>query len=142
MSLTLTTPALLFPAISLLLLAYTNRFLAIASLIRGLHQKYQEDKNPVIYGQIKNLKTRLVLIRNMQALGIFSLFLCVFCMFILFAGYITTGQVVFSISLLMLMLSLLLSLIEIQISVKALNLQLGDLLKNGAPDIDKGQEAD
>jgi len=82
-------------------------------------------------GQIKNLKNRLVLIRNMQALGIFSLFLCVFCMFILYAGYIEVGEAVFGASLLLLMASLLLSLIEIQISVKALNLQLSDLQKDG-----------
>jgi len=127
MELTLTTPALLFPAISLLLLAYTNRFLAIASLIRGLHAEYQQSRSQLIIGQLRNLRRRLVLIRNMQALGISSLFLCVFCMFILYAGQPLVGEVVFGISLLLLMLSLLLSIVEIQISVKALNLQLSDL---------------
>jgi hypothetical protein len=38
--LSLTTPALLFSAISLLLLAYTNRFLAYASVVRNLHARY------------------------------------------------------------------------------------------------------
>jgi hypothetical protein len=127
MEITLTTPALLFPTISLLLLAYTNRFLAIASLIRGLHSKYQENHDPIIFRQIKNLRKRVLLIRNMQAFGIVSLFLCVLCMFLLFWGKIWAGEIVFSISLILMMCSLSLSLWEIQISVKALNLQLIDI---------------
>lgn len=124
---TLTTPALLFPAISLLLLAYTNRFLAIASLIRKLHSDYQENHDKLIIGQIDNLRKRVILIRNMQALGISSLFLCVLCMFLIFAGEYFIGKVVFGISLLLLLASLGLSVREIQISVHALNIQLSDL---------------
>ena len=127
MDISLTTPALLFPAISLLLLAYTNRFLAIASLIRGLHAQYQKERNKMLFSQIKNLKLRLVLIRNMQALGISSLFICVLCMFLLYAGQLFIGEIVFGISLVFLMISLALSVWEIQISVKALNIQLSDL---------------
>ncbi len=123
----LTTPALLFPAISLLLLAYTNRFLTIASLIRKLHSDYKSNPDQLIMGQLENLRKRVVLIRNMQALGICSLFLCVFCMFLIFAGEFMIGQIVFGISLLLLMASLGLSIREIQISVKALNIQLSDL---------------
>jgi hypothetical protein len=130
MDITLTTPALLFPAISLLLLAYTNRFLAIAALIRGLHSNYKESKSDLILGQIKNLKQRLVLIRNMQAYGILSLFLCVLCMFILFYGEIELGKIIFGISLVLLLVSLALSIYEIQISVKALNLHLSDIEKD------------
>jgi len=123
----LTTPALLFPAISLLLLAYTNRFLTLANLIRKLHTDYQSEPDQQIIGQIKNLRKRVVLIRNMQALGISSLFLCVFCMFLIFAGKLMAGNVVFGISLLLLMASLALSIREIQISINALNIQLSDL---------------
>jgi hypothetical protein len=126
MEITLTTPALLFPAISLLLLAYTNRFMALANLIRGLKNRYASTHSRLVYGQIENLRTRLVLIRNMQAFGIASMFGCVFCMFILFAGYIVIGQYVFGLSLLLLMVSLALALREIQISVKALELELND----------------
>lgn len=124
---TLTTPALLFPAISLLLLAYTNRFLAIASLIRKLHSEYKEHRDLLVIGQIKNLRKRVVLVRNMQTLGISSLFLCVLCMFLIFAGEYFAGKVIFGISLLMLLGSLGLSVHEIQISIKALNIQLSDL---------------
>lgn len=125
--LTLTTPALLFPAISLLLLAYTNRFLAIANLIRKLHSDYKETPDTLIMGQIKSLRSRVVLIRNMQAFGISSLFCCVLCMFLIFAGTHLISEIVFGIALLLLLVSLGLSLHEIQISVKALNIQLSDL---------------
>ena len=127
MEISLTTPALLFPAISLLLLAYTNRFLTIAGLIRRLHSEYQESPSGIILGQIKNLRTRVNLIKNMQSLGILSLFLCVLCMFLLFAGEYVAGKWIFGVSLILLLLSLGLSVREIQISVNALNIQLSDL---------------
>ncbi len=127
MEFNLTTPALLFPAISLLLLAYTNRFLAVASLIRGLHRRYQENPDQLVKGQIKNLRRRLYLIRNMQALGILSLFLCVLCMFVLFADEQRWGSYIFGVSLILLMASLALSIREIQISIRALKLELSDM---------------
>jgi hypothetical protein len=133
--LTLTTPALLFPAISLLLLAYTNRFLAVAALIRQLHSAFKENPNSIIIGQIESLRQRVVLIRNMQAFGISSLFSCVLCMFLIFAGEYTFGEIVFGIALILLLISLGLSLREIQISVKALNIQLSDLEANEATNI-------
>ncbi len=127
MDINLTTPALLFPAISLLLLAYTNRFLALATLIRTLHTKYKEDPHDVILGQIKNLRKRVILIRNMQAFGVLSLLLCVVCMFLLFANEQIAGRYTFGVSLILLIISLALSVYEIQISVKALKLQLSDM---------------
>ena len=127
MDINLTTPALLFPAISLLLLAYTNRFLTLATLIRTLHAKYKEDPHDVILGQIKNLRKRVILIRNMQAFGVLSLLLCVVCMFLLFADEQIAGRYTFGVSLILLIISLGLSVYEIQISVKALKLQLSDM---------------
>ncbi len=129
MEISLTTPALLFPAISLLLLAYTNRFLAIATLIRNLHEKYESEPNKILIEQIRNLRKRVYLIRNMQFLGVSSLLLCVVCMFVLFWGQMEVGQWLFGISLVFLMFSLSLSVIEIQISVKALNIQIGKMEK-------------
>ena len=110
-----------------MLLAYTNRFVALASLIRSLKSRYATTQSHLVYGQIENLRIRLVLIRNMQAFGISSMFGCVFCMFILFAGYSTLGKYVFALSLLLLMISLALALREIRISVRALELELNDL---------------
>jgi len=129
MTISLTTPALLFPAISLLLLAYTNRFLAIAALIRNLHAKYTQEHDHKVKAQIANLKKRLVLIRNMQLLGISSLFFCVASMFIIYQEFQLIGSYIFGFSLLLLMISLALSIREIQISVKALNIQLSDMEK-------------
>lgn len=129
MEITLTTPALLFPAISLLFLSYTNRFLAIATLIRNLHSKYETEQSRELTKQIKNLKLRVTLIRNMQVLGVVSLLLCVVCMFFLFEGWILAGKWVFATSLVLLIGSLTLSTIEIMISTKALNIQLGDMEK-------------
>jgi hypothetical protein len=130
MEITLTTPALLFPAISLLLLAYTNRFLTLATLIRSLHGKYMEKPDEKIYGQIKNLRLRVKLIRNMQVLGVLSLLLCVVCMFVIFRGNLKFTEFIFGVSLILLILSLAVSAWEIQISVKALNIQLSDLEKH------------
>ena len=93
MELNLTTPGLLFSAISLLLLAYTNRFLSIANLIRTLHRNYLETNDKGAKAQIKNLQKRIRLIKNMQLLGIASLFLSVFCMVALFAGLILLGKI-------------------------------------------------
>ena len=127
MELTLTTPALLFPAISLLLLAYGNRFLALASLMRDLYSRYKTQPDPRIKGQLSNLQYRIVIIRNMQACGVASFFGCVLCMFVLFAGQVTLGKWIFGGSLLLLLLSLGLSLREIQVSIDALTLQIADL---------------
>lgn len=127
MELNLTTPGLLFSAISLLLLAYTNRFLSLANLIRTLHHRYKETGDKGAKAQIDNLHKRVGLIKNMQLLGIGSLFLSVFCMVSLFAGLVMIGNILFGISLIMLLISLGMMMIEIQISVKALNIQLDDM---------------
>ncbi|MCH8535516.1 MAG: DUF2721 domain-containing protein [Flavobacteriaceae bacterium] len=127
MEISLTTPALLFPAISLLLLAYTNRFLALAALIRNLQQRYKETKDNNIKAQISNLQKRVYLIKNMQLTGIASLLLCVVSMFAIYESWNTIGSLIFGVSLVLLMLSLIFSIIEIQISVKALNIQLSNM---------------
>lgn len=130
MEINVTTPALLFPAISLLLLAYTNRFLTLATLIRELHARYKKEKDVLIPGQIANLRYRVNLIRDMQGFGVLSLLLCVVCMFALFAGWELAGRYIFGISLILMIISLGLSLREIQVSVGALNLRLHDLEEN------------
>lgn len=123
----LTTPALLFPAISLLLLAYTNRFLVIAQLIRQLHVKYQESARDVVIRQITNLRIRVVLIRRMQVMGVCSFILCALSMFLVFIKLIFSAQIVFGCSLFMLGLSLLASLYEIMISTKAIEIEIEDM---------------
>jgi hypothetical protein len=127
MEFNLTTPALLFPAISLLLLAYTNRFLALATVIRKLRDEYKTTPDSVRLGQIDNMHRRVHLIQNMQFLGVLSLLLCTICMFLLFMGLVIPAECIFAIALASMIFSLLLSLMEIHISVKALDLHLRDL---------------
>jgi len=128
MEISLSTPALLFPAISLLLLAYTNRFLALAAVIRGLHQSFRANPEQTLYvRQIDQLRRRVKLIQNMQFFGVLSLLLCTLSMFALFGGALLSGKILFSLSLLAMVLSLGLSLAEIYSSTDALDLQLSDM---------------
>ena len=128
MELSFTTPSLLFPAISLLLLAYTNRFLAIANLIRRLHDQYNSgQKNKQLLHQIKGLRTRINLIRYMQGLGVFSFLLCVVCMYTIYIDNQKTAAILFTMSLLTLGASLFISLVEIIKSTNALELELSDM---------------
>lgn len=129
MNIDISTPALLFPAITLLLLAFTNRFVALATLARGLRQRYVDNPMPppTILEQIKNLKLRLLLIRNMQALGIGSFFCCVLCMVLMYLDRQVLGDYIFGASLFLLLGSLSLSFWETQISTRALNIELSDL---------------
>ena len=126
----LSTPALLFPALSLLLLAYTNRFITLANLVRTLHQEYTRDRSGLVIGQIENLQRRIYIIKVMQTyLRSTSLLLCVVCMFLLFLQLVIAAEIVFAVSLLSMMVSLGYSLAELFISVNALNLQLSTLEK-------------
>lgn len=125
----LTTPALLFPAVSLLLLAYTNRFLAIANLVRHMSKEYRSSHDDKLKIQIHSLRKRLLMIRNMQVLGTTSLFLCVLAMFLFFADQATAGKYVFGVSLCLMLASLAWSIAELILSVQALNIELEDIEK-------------
>ncbi len=126
---TLTTPGLLFPAISLLLLAYTNRFLVLAQLIRHLVGNIDDHRSEIVLQQISSLKKRIALIKSMQIYGVLSFLLCTIAMFALFIDYQMPGKVFFGLSIISLSLSLILSLYEIVISTRALNLELENLEK-------------
>jgi len=125
--LTLTTPALLFSAISLIMLAYTNRFLTYATIIRDLHDKYQRKKDSILIAQIKNIRHRLHLTRYMQILGITSLLCCVLTMFLIYIQQDSVAVWVFGLALILLILSLVFLIWEIQISVKALEYHISDI---------------
>lgn len=123
----LTTPALLFPAISLLLLAYTNRFLVLAQLIRELNQREGDAGREMAKRQISNLRQRIIMIKTMQACGVLSFVLCTCAMFCLFMLWQIAGQLLFVVSLISLLISLLYSLYEIHISCDAINIELESL---------------
>lgn len=126
-ALPLSTPSLLFPAISLLMLAYTNRFLGLASVVRNLHAHWRTTQEVVLLKQIRSLRRRIQIIRHMQTLGVLSLMLCIVSMTLLFFDLQGGGQVAFALSLVLMLASLALSLVEIQMSGKALDMQLQDV---------------
>ena len=125
--LNLTPPTLLFSAISLILLAYTNRFLSYASVVRALKEKHQQTHDPKDIAQIANLRKRLYLTRSMQILGILSLLLCVIAMFFIYVSWQVFAAWIFGIALLLLAASLCVCIWEINISVKALEIHLEDI---------------
>ena len=125
--LTLTTPALLFSAISLIMLAYTNRFLAYAAVIRNLHDIYLERKQASLLRQTKNLKIRLNLTRWMQIFGISSLLCCVLTMFLIYVNQQIIAVYLFGFALILLIISLALLIKEIQISAQALQYHIADI---------------
>ncbi|MBK6933389.1 MAG: DUF2721 domain-containing protein [Saprospirales bacterium] len=127
MELNITTPALLFPAVSLLMLAYTNKFLAIANLIRKLYSDYEKHKQVNLIMQISNLRRRLMLIRWMQVGAVASILFCVVTMFLIYEGYQGWAKVLFALSLLLMIGSLVVSIVEIFLSAGALKLLLRDL---------------
>lgn len=132
MRIEISTPALLFPAISLLMLAYTNRFFSLAAIIRNLHRTHTEAPNPIYVAQIRNMRFRMNLIRDMQSFGVLALILCTACMGLLFKGYYRAGEWVFGASILCMLLSLIWSLVEIRYSGRSLDLHLRDLEKESA----------
>lgn len=129
MTLDLQTPALLFPALSLLILAFTNKFLAIANLIRQLSSDYAENKSHSTLSQIVTLRRRLAIIRWMQAAGIASIFFCVLTMFLVYRGVQVGAQILFGTALVLLLASLVFAMIEIFLSAGALDVVLSDLEK-------------
>ena len=133
MELTLTTPAILFPAVSLLLLAYTNRFLAIANIVRGLANRSDVKQNENVLRQIRNLRVRIRLIKAMQALGIASLFFCVVAIILLYVELLILGKLSFGLALFLMLGSLAVSFWEIMLSGVALKVELDRVLAHRDP---------
>lgn len=131
MELSITTPSIFFPAITLLLLAYTNRFLALSSLIRSLHKEYKKNHSKQILEQIKQLRHRVFLIRLMQAFGTSAIFFCTTSIFSLLFNYTSIGTTLFMLSIVTFLGSIISSFIEILMSSNALHILLKDIEKNG-----------
>jgi cell division protein FtsB len=130
MEISINTPALLFPAISLIMLAYTNRFLALANVVRNLHDRYRnrpEQDKINIHAQIKNLRMRIRHVRNMQILGVLSILMAITCMFLIYIEKQGAAYFAFAASLILFAVSLLLSLVELSQSTRSLELELSDM---------------
>jgi len=129
MTLSITTPILLFPAISLILLAYTAKFAHLANLTRNLNKQYAVNEAAGLLHQIKNLQKRIYLIKNMQVFGTASFCLCILSIFMLFNSWILAGQISFWLSAVAMMVALYLSLKEIWLSTDALKVVVNELYK-------------
>ncbi len=128
MDISINTPALLFPAISLVMLAYTNRFMALSAVVRKLHDEFQENKtNKTLHLQIKNLQYRIKLVRRMQFFGVMSFLFAIISMYAIYMDEMQIANITFIICILLFALSLVISLMEIQRSTKALELELSDM---------------
>ena len=129
MDISINTPALLFPAVSLVLLAYTNRFLALSNRVRSLHDKYLINPTPnkSIHQHIKNLRYRLKLIKNMQTFGVLTFITSIFCIFFIYIDQMIVANVFFALGLISFIISLFLSLLEIRLSNKAIEIELSDM---------------
>lgn len=131
MDISINTPALLFPAISLVMLAYTNRFLALASTVRNLHDRYQNHQQKhILHQQIKSIRFRLKLVRHMQTFGVITFLGSIASMYFIYINSMNLAHIIFAVSLVSFIVSLLISLWEIQIGNKALELQLSDMEDN------------
>lgn len=124
MEMTITTPSLLFPAISLLMLAYTNRFVTLANVIRQLSNLENAPSRDIVIRQIENLRIRMTVIRLMQAFGVISFVFCTLSMFSLLLSFQVAGMYLFAVSLILLVISLLCSFYEVNISTTAINIEL------------------
>ena len=130
LDITINSPALLFPAISLIMLAYTNRFLALASVVRNLHDRYKnrnDQEKSTIHAQLKNLKLRLRIIKNMQILGVLCFLLAIVCMYLIYVNSLDVAGYVFAMSMITFAASLVLSLMELLQSTKSLEIELSDM---------------
>lgn len=127
MNFDITTPAMIFPAISLLMLAYTNRFVVLAQLIRDLDREYRQTHNRVHLEQISNLRKRMSYIKSMQVLGAVAFITAASSMLLNMMGEYQASYIVFALSLIPLIGSLIYLLLELNISIGALKIQIDDL---------------
>ena len=136
MDISINTPALLFPAISLVMLAYSNRFLALSSRVRSLRDEYERgSRKEIIYGQIKNLRYRIKLLKYMQGFGIVTFLGCICCMYFIYIDRMFFAHFTFALSLLSFGCSLTLSLLEIKHSTNAIELELSNIEGLGDPTV-------
>jgi len=127
MDITITTPALLFPAISVLFLAYANRYLAIVKRTRELHSLYNKTQSYFLKKQVDSLRRRIKLIIAMQLFSVMGIISCVLTMGLVFIEQQQYATYAFGAGMLLIVLSLLVSMWELLISTHALNIELQNI---------------
>ena len=121
----ITTPALVFPAISLLFIAYTNRLHTLSVLIRSMTKNDNKDlKNNETKDQLEILKKRVLYIKRMQVFGILSFIFCLFTIICLYIELDNIANYFFGLALFLLVASLLFALFETLQSTEALSIHL------------------
>lgn len=127
---TISTPALVFPALSVLMLAYTNRFIAISKRVRSLHAEHKNKPHRNLRDQIKSLHRRLRFIRNMQFFAITGFLINMVSIFMILVGLAKVATVLFGLSLICIIASLIISIMEINMSVQAMTIELAEDAKD------------
>ena len=125
-------PALLFPAIPLMMISFGNRYTSLASLIRKIHDlivlnKHSKKTAGHYLDQITILTKRLKLVRAIQTLSGLSFLSNLFS---IFASYLEEYQLAlnsFGLGVLIFAIAILMFIYEIQLSTRALSKHLEDL---------------
>ena len=126
-------PAILFPAIPLMMVNFGNRYSSLSTLIRKIHDELinkktsTNDRSAIRYlAQIKILRQRLVLNRLMQTTASLSFLVNLMSIFFAFKYqeyFINT----FLFAVLLFSVSIIIYIYELQIAVQALDKHLEDL---------------
>jgi hypothetical protein len=116
-------PALIFPAISLLFLAYTNRFLGLTAVARKMLAAHLAEAQPHWEVQLINIRRRLHLIRQMQMMGLGSIILAALSMGALVNAFERLGQGLFVCSLVCFIGSMGICVHEIKLSIDAIEVE-------------------
>ncbi len=122
--LTLTAPSVVFGAISLIFLAYTNRYLTLATVIRKLHATWRQTRDETLKSQITVLRERVTLITCIQISGLVSLFLAILSIIAILSGSQPWAAILFFFSLALMIVFIIIALIEVCKSAQALDIEL------------------
>ncbi len=120
----ISTPALVFPALSVLMLAYTNRFIAISKRVRALHAEHQRKPSANLLEQIKLLRKRMLYIRNMQIGALTGFSSNILSIAFIFFGLDQVALIFFGLGLILVFVSLIICIVEIYLSVHAMRILL------------------
>ncbi len=133
MTIPITTPALLFPAIAILMLGYVNRYIGAASVIRAITKDYSTGHRRVqVVEQLQIMQKRIGLFRYMLEIGAFALAMACLSMFLIFVDKQQAGNLVFGLSLVAMITSTLVSFYETVLSNQSLNIEINDVYQKEA----------
>ncbi len=122
---TLQTPTYVFSAISLLMIAYTSRYVAISQVIRHLSESAPGSDSRVEC-QIRSLMKRVKYIRNMQITALIGFCANIMTMILIVLGIDFLIAPLFIAGLVLILVSLGICIMEIALSAQALSISLSD----------------